>query len=94
MRTLRMWCMPKCNELKEPKAEASFLQRSLSFLFRDLMPSLIMLIIISLCASFVAEKIYQAKASRSHTISMVKGDSHQKSPSLQGDLKPEGDEPN
>jgi uncharacterized membrane-anchored protein YitT (DUF2179 family) len=80
--------------LKCPKGENLFLLRVRSFLLRELVPSLIMLIIISICTSFVAEKIYQAKASRSHTITMIGEDAQPKSPSLQEELNTEGGRPN
>ena len=79
---------------KDPKGENLLLLRVRSFLLRDLVPSLIMLIIISICTSFVAEKIYQAKASRSHTITMIGEDAQPKSLSLQEELNTEGRRPN
>jgi uncharacterized membrane-anchored protein YitT (DUF2179 family) len=85
-----MWCMPKRNLSKRTKFEASFLQRILSFLLQDLVPTLIMLIILSIFTSLVAEKIYRAKTSRSRTISMFEKVSHQKSPSLREELQPKG----
>lgn len=77
MRTFPLRCMLKHNRSKWPKVENSLCQRILSFLIRDLVPSLVILIIISLCASLVAQKIYQVKSSRTQTISMTEGDSKQ-----------------
>jgi hypothetical protein len=94
MRAIHVLFTQKLDLSKYPKGKNLFLLRVRSFVLRDLLPSLIMLIIISICSLFVAERIYQAKASRSHTITMIGGDSQPKAPSLQGELTPEGGRPN
>ncbi|WP_432821516.1 hypothetical protein [Trichloromonas sp.] len=81
MRTLHMFhmrCIPKNTSSKCSKIDCSYLQRIRSFLLRDVLPLLVMVIILSICALFVAEKIYQAKASR--TVNMVEGGSQPKPP--------------
>ncbi len=89
MRTLHMLFIPKRKLSKREKVEWTYLLRIRSFLLRDLLPSLIILIIISMCASLVAKRIHQAKNSRSQTLSMVDESAQKKTPSLQGSLKPE-----
>lgn len=64
MRTLSMHSMSKPNPSNWPKAEASPLQRLRTFFLRDLLPSLIMVIILSVFASLMGQKIDQAKSSR------------------------------
>ena len=66
MRTLSIRRMPEPNRSKWPKAEASPLQRLRTFLLRDLLPSLIMVIILSVFASRMGQKIDQAKSSRTN----------------------------
>lgn len=66
-----MWGLSKPNVSKWPKPEASYSQRMLSFLLRELVPTLLIVIILSICTSLVAEKIYQAKASKAETLSML-----------------------
>jgi hypothetical protein len=56
--------MSKPNPSNWPKAEASPLQRLRTFFLRDLLPSLIMVIILSVFASLMGQKIDQAKSSR------------------------------
>jgi len=64
MRTLSMRSMSKLNPSNWPKAEASPLQRLRTFLLRDLLPSLFMVIVLSVFAFIVGQKIDQAKSSR------------------------------
>ena len=64
MRTLSMRSMSKPNLSNWPKTEASPRQRLRTFLLRDLLPSLIMVIILSVFASLLGQKIDQAKSSR------------------------------
>ena len=74
MRTLSMRSMSKLNPSNWPKAEASPLQRLRTFLLRDLLPSLFMVIMLSAFAFIVGQKIDQAKTSR--TIHAVDVSSH------------------
>ncbi|OHB25142.1 MAG: hypothetical protein A2X84_09070 [Desulfuromonadaceae bacterium GWC2_58_13] len=75
MKTLSIRYMPKRKVSKWSKFEPPLLQRSLSFLLRDLLPSLVILIVLSLCVLLVAGKIDRAK--HSHTVNMVDAGSHQ-----------------
>jgi hypothetical protein len=64
MRTLSIRSLSKPNPSNWPKTEAAPLQRLRTFLLRDLLPSLIMVIILSVFASLLGQKIDQAKSSR------------------------------
>lgn len=68
MRTLSVRHLLQHKISKGSKVEKNFLQRIFSFLIRDLVPSAIILIIISFCTLLVAEKIEQAKQSRTDAV--------------------------
>lgn len=63
MRTLSLRSMSKQHRLKWSQAEPSTLQRLGNFLLRDLLPSVLMVIIVSIFAMMIGEKIDQAKSS-------------------------------
>ncbi len=63
MRTLSLRGMSKQNQPKWPQAEPSTLKRLGVFLLRDLLPSIVMVIIVSIFAMFIGQKIEQAKSS-------------------------------
>jgi hypothetical protein len=63
MKTLSLRGMAKQNQSKWPQAEPSTLQRLGNFLLRDLLPSVLMVITVSMCALFIGQKIDQAKSS-------------------------------
>ena len=69
MRTLSLRSLPKRNFWKTSKFETPLRKRVLDFLLRDLVPSLIILIVLSLCAVFVGAKIDRAK--QAHTPHVV-----------------------
>jgi hypothetical protein len=89
VRTLHTLNISKHSAAKQPEVKCVSLQRLRSFLLRDLIPSVILFIIICIGTTFAAEKIYQAKISRSHTLSMILDGSCQETPLAQGSLNPE-----
>jgi hypothetical protein len=64
MRTFHLRGGEKPALSKWPRSEGSLRQPIRTFLFQDLIPSLIILMILGFCTSIVAEKIYQAKAAQ------------------------------
>lgn len=62
MRTLSLGHMSKSNSSKWPQAEPTTLQRLGRFLLKDLLPSIVMVFIVSLLALYVGAKIDQAKS--------------------------------
>lgn len=62
MRTLSLGHMSKRTPSKWPQAEPTTLQRLSSFLLKDLLPSFVMVTIVSLLALYVGAKIDQAKS--------------------------------
>ena len=74
MGTLSLRGMSKHNQPKWPQAEPSILQRLGTFLVRDLLPSIAMVLIVSIFAMFIGQKIDQAKSSS--TESMVDISTH------------------
>lgn len=63
MKTLSLRGLSKQHLPKWPQAEPSSLQRLGNFLLRDLLPSVLMVIIVSIFAMMIGEKIDQAKSS-------------------------------
>lgn len=63
MKTLSLRGMSKPHPAKWPQADPSMLQRLGNFLLRDLLPSLVMVLIVSMFALVVGQKIDQAKSS-------------------------------
>lgn len=63
MRTLSLRGMSKQHQPKWSQADPSTLQRLGNFLLRDLLPSIVMVIIVSIFALFIGIKIDQAKSS-------------------------------
>ena len=59
---------PQCRLPKWPQAAASPLRRLCTFLFRDLLPSLGMVIVLAFFAALVGQKIDQARSSRPERI--------------------------
>ncbi len=64
MKTSVLRFLPKSNQKQWPQGEAPFFLRLKTFLLRDVLPSLVMVIIVAILASLVGEKIDQAKDSR------------------------------
>jgi hypothetical protein len=65
MKALTLRILPKRRLQKWPKTEASPLQRLRTFLLRDLLPSLVMVIVLAFFAALVGKGIDQAKDSHS-----------------------------
>ena len=65
MKTLTLRILPKRPLQTWPKTEASPLQRLRTFLLRDLLPSLAMVIVLAFFASQVGKSIDRAKDSHS-----------------------------
>lgn len=63
MRTLSLRSVSKQNQPKWPQTEPSILQRAGLFLVRDLLSSIVMVLIVSVFAMFIGQKIEQAKSS-------------------------------
>lgn len=63
MRTLSLGAMSKRKSTPWPQAKPTTLQRLGRFLVKDLLPSILMVLIVSLFALYVGAKIDQAKSS-------------------------------
>lgn len=72
-----MWFLSKRHRPKWDPGEPSILRRVRAFILKDLIPSIIILIILGIMTCFVAERVYQAKTS--HTVNMA--EKNQLSPS-------------
>lgn len=71
MGTLSLRGMSKHNQPKWPQAEPSILQRLGTFLVRDLLPSIVMVLFVSICAMFMGQKIDQAKSSSTERMAEI-----------------------
>lgn len=68
MRTLLFGHLLKRSHSNWPPAEPTIGQRLGNFLLRDLLPSIVMIFIVSLFALFIGVKIDQSKASRADRV--------------------------
>lgn len=68
MRTLFFGHLLKRSPSNWPPAEPTVWQRLSKFLLRDLLPSIVMILIVSLFALFIGVKIDQSKSSRADRV--------------------------
>lgn len=64
MKTRALWFFPKSHRKPWPQGEASILLRLRNFLLRDVLPSLLLVVIVAFFAALVGAKIEQAKDAR------------------------------